>query len=156
MFRSPGSPAGSLRLGVAILLFTCACSPFRRVSECKEVIGTVNPRLDAIESLTPDAGTSPARYEKIAAGYAELGEQLATLDISDAKLKGAVDDYRGLMTSTAEQCRTMAKELRRAPSSRGERTQRNRQLRQARSQARRNVANQEGFVHALNDACRTK
>jgi hypothetical protein len=119
-------------------------------------VGTVNPRLDAIEALTPDAGTSPARYEKIAAGYAELGEELGKLEITDARVKSAVDDYRGLATATADQCRTMAKELRRTPSSRSERTQRNRQLRQARTQARRNVANQEGIVHALNDACRAK
>ncbi|MET0409731.1 MAG: hypothetical protein ABW217_00475 [Polyangiaceae bacterium] len=156
MPRPPAYPARGSRLGVAVLLCACACSPFRRVSQCKEIVGTVNPRLDAIEALTPDAGTSPARYEKIAASYSELGEQLGTLEISDPKLKAAVDEYRGLTTATAEQCRTMAKELRRTTSSRNERTQRNRQLRQARSQARRNVATQEGAVQALNDACRAK
>jgi hypothetical protein len=156
MPRPPASPARGSRLGVAVLLCACACSPLRRVSECKEIVGTVNPRLDAIEALTPDAGASPARYERIAAGYSELGDQLGTLEISDPKLKAAVDDYRGLTTATAEQCRTMANELRRATSSRNERTQRNRQLRQARSAARRNVATQEGVVQALNDACRAK
>lgn len=156
MPRPPASPARGSRLGVAVLLCACACSPFRRVSECKEIVGTVNPRLDAIEALTPDAGTSPARYEKIADGYAELGDQLGTLEVSDPRLKSAVDEYRGLATATAEQCRTMAKELRREASSRSERTQRNRQLRQSRAQARRNVATQEGVVQALNDACRAK
>ncbi len=156
MPRLPDSPARGYRLGVAVLLCACACSPFRRVSECKEIVDTVNPRLDAIEALTPDAGTSPARYEKIAAGYAELGDQLGTLELSDPKLKTAVEDYRNLVTSTAEQCRTVAKELRRTTSSRAERTQRGRQLRQARSQAKRNVAHQEGLVQALNDACRAK
>lgn len=154
--RSPDSPARGTRLGVAVLLCACACSPVRRVSECKDIVATVNPRLDAIEALTPDAGASPARYEKIAARYGELGDQLGTLEISDPKLKTAVDDYRGLAAATAEQCRSMAKELRRATGSRSERTQRNRQLRQARGQARRNVATQEGIVHALNDACRAK
>ena len=156
MPRPPASPARGSRLGVAVLLCASACSPFRRVSECKEIVGTVNSRLDAIEALTPDAGTSPARYEKIATAYAELGDQLGTLEVSDPKLKSAVDDYRGLATATAEQCRTMANELRRTTSSRAERTQRGRQLRQARAQARRNVATQAGVVQALNDACRAK
>jgi hypothetical protein len=156
MPRPPASPARGSRLGVALLLCACACSPFRRVSECKEIIGTVNPSLDAIEALTPDAGASPAGYEKIAAGYSELGERLGALEISDPKLQAAVDGYRGLATATAEQCRTMAKELRRTTSSRTERAQRNRQLKQARSQARRNVASQEGVIQALNEACRAK
>jgi hypothetical protein len=143
-------------LAAAVLLGLSACSPVRRVGDCKRVIGAINPKLDEIEALIPDAGTSPARYEKIAARYGALHEQLGGIELSDPKLKSAVDDYRGMLSATAEQCRTMAGELRRSTDSRNERTKRNRQLRQVRTQARRNVANQAAIVHALNDACRSK
>jgi hypothetical protein len=156
MSRPPGRRARGSRVAAAVLLCLCACSPFRRVGECKRVIGTVNAKLDEIEALTPDAGTSPARYERIATRYGELNDQLGGLELADPKLKSAVDEYRGLVNNTVEQCRTMAKELRRSKGSRAERTQRNRQLRQLRSQARRNVVNQDGVVHALNDACRSR
>jgi chromosome segregation ATPase len=126
------------------------------VGDCKQVVGTINPKLDEIEALLPDAGASPARYEKIATRYGQLGDQLGALELEDAKLKSAVDDYRGLVSAAAEQSRTTAKELRRGTDSRNERSQRNRQLRQARTQARRNVATQDAIVHALNDACRAK
>lgn len=140
----------------AALLGISGCSPFRRVGDCKRVIGAINPKLDEIEALTPDAGASPTRYEKIAARYGEIDEELGRFELTDPKLKSAVDDYRGLLSATAEQCRAMASELRRGAESRSERTTRNRQLRQVRMRARRNVANQAAMVHALNDACRAK
>jgi hypothetical protein len=143
-------------LAAALALGVCACSPLRRVGECKRVVSTVNGQLDAIEALTPDAGASPRRYERIAARYGELNDQLGSMELADAKLKAAVEDYRALVSSTAEQCRSIAKELRTDGTSRAARSQRKRQLKQVRTQARRTVATQEGVVHALNDACRAK
>jgi hypothetical protein len=123
-----------------------ACSPITRMRDCKRVVETVNPRLDRAEALAKDAG-SPEQYEQIAAVYSEIGQTLATLPISDPKLKQAADDYRGLTEVSARQSESMAKELPRG---------RAKQLRQLRAQARRHVATQDAVVRNLNELCHPK
>jgi hypothetical protein len=102
--------------------------------------------------LAQDAG-SPEQYEHIAALYTEIGQNLATLPISDPKLKQAADDYRGLSEVSARQSGDMAKELLRGRD--GGRL-RAKQIRQLRAQARRHVSTQDAVVRNLNELCHPK
>ena len=130
----------------SVLCALAACSPITRVRDCKRVVDAVNPRLDRAEALAQDAG-SPEQYEQIAAVYTEIGQTLATLPISDPKLKQAADDYRGLTEVSARQSENLAKELQRG---------RRKQIRQLRAQARRHVATQDAVVRNLNELCHPK
>lgn len=142
-------------LGCLLLAVVVGCSPLRRVSDCRRIVETVNPRLSEVEAtLAAGAEETPERYEELAARYRELHAELGSLEVSDPRLKGAIDGYRALVEGSATQCQHMAEALRQTTESKKERNRQRRRIKQLRKQAERHVASQGPLVDTLNDLCR--
>jgi hypothetical protein len=138
---------------VALGMFALACSPLRRVHECRRVIETVNGGLSGVAPYASDAGASPTTYSKLADAYDALAKQLDGASSTDPSLNRTFRAYRDLILRAARQSRSFSEELERPTSTPEEEKERESRLARLRAQAKSDVAREAVLVRKLNGLC---
>lgn len=136
-----------------LLLAMTGCGAVKRVSECQEVIETVNAGVAELQVQVPDAGSSPAAYGEIADAYEALGKRLGELSPSDGTLAKAVAGYQDLMERAARQSRNYSEALAGAARSKRERRDKEARITRIRNQAKTDLAREATAVRKLNAVC---
>jgi hypothetical protein len=87
------------------------CSHFDRISQCQELVSTVNDRIEAMEALAK-SGETPQKYEKLSQSYTALAISVSKLPIAQSNGGTTTREYVELMRSTAQACADAANALR--------------------------------------------
>lgn len=160
--RCSGSCSVRLSLDVPVrslaswlLLGVLACSPLRKVAECRQVVGTINSGLSRVATAAADAGASAVTYAQLADQYETLAKSLETLSSSDDALNKAVGAYRELIQRSAKHSREFSEELDRPTSTPEEEREKETRLARLRALAKNDVNREASLVRKLNGLCHT-
>jgi hypothetical protein len=81
------------------------CAKIERARQCRALVAAVNPALGSIQELVGSNRLDLAFYEEVAVRYEKLSKELQPLTFATPELQGLVEDYRGLLDSTARAVR---------------------------------------------------
>src|SRR6185503_10223071 len=81
------------------------CAKIERARQCRALVAAVNPALGSIQELVGSNRLDVGFYEEVAVRYEKLSKELQPLTFSTPELQGLVEDYRGLLDSTARAVR---------------------------------------------------
>jgi hypothetical protein len=109
--RSPSLVATAKRVTAVLLgcvAVSLACQRIDHAQQCRALVATVNPALDAIEQRRTDRGDRPEALLEIAATYEKLAHQLLQLKFSCSELRKLVAEYVVLLRRTGRTTRSAA------------------------------------------------
>jgi len=102
------------------------CGRYTRTKQCRALIAQVNPALDDVLTLThSDAGVGRSGgYVSAAGRYERLAKQLGPMEFASEDMAKYVAEYAGVLTSAAQNLRTLAAALDANNAGEAERTNR--------------------------------
>ena len=107
----------SFRTSALLLLVTASmapagCAPFKKASECKALVTSINTGVTALEAIGKGkSGNDTAvigNLRKMADGYDKLSADTAKIEITTPELKRQASDYSTLAKKSAQAARDFA------------------------------------------------